>query len=61
MHRIYGFVLLVAGLGFVLLNAFLLYARSLWSWKGLVLFAGAGLFGYLLAIAGYRMYKGTRF
>ena len=60
MHRICGFVLLVAGLGFILLNTYLLYSRSLWNLKGYVLFAGAGAFGYLLVISGYRMYKGAR-
>jgi len=61
MHRVYGFVLLVAGVGFVLLNAYLLYTRSLWSWEGILLVAGACIFGYLLAISGYRMSRGGRF
>jgi hypothetical protein len=61
MHRVYGFVLLVAGIGFVLLNAYLLYTRRLWSWEGLLLLAGACLFGYLLVVAGYRMLRGDRF
>ena len=61
MHLVYGLVLLVAGVGFVLLNAYLLYTRSLWSWEGILLVAGACIFGYLLAISGYRMSKGDRF
>lgn len=61
MHRVYGIALLVAGIGFVLLNAYLLYTRRLWSWEGLFLLAGAGLFGYLLVVAGYRMFRGDRF
>jgi len=61
MHRVYGVVLLVAGVGFVLLNAYLLYTRCLWSWEGILLVAGACIFGYLLAISGYRMSRGDRF
>lgn len=61
MHRVYGFVLLMAGIGFVLLNAYLLCTRSLWSWEGILLVAGACIFGYLLATAGYRMSRGDRF
>jgi len=61
MHRVYGLVLLVAGVGFVLLNAYLLYTRRSWGWEGILLFAGACIFGYLLAIAGYRMSRGDRF
>ena len=61
MHRVYGFVLLIAGTGFVSLNAYLLYTRRLWSWEGILLIAGACIFGYLLAIAGYRMSRGDRF
>ena len=61
MHRIYGLVLLVAGIGFVLLNAYLLYTRSLWSWEDMLIVAGICLFGYLLTITGYRMSRGDRF
>ena len=61
MHRVYGLVLLVAGVGFVLLNAYLLYTHRLWSWEGILLVAGACIFGYLLAISGFRMSKGDRF
>jgi hypothetical protein len=61
MHRVYGIALLVAGIGFVLLNAYLLYTRRLWSREGLLLLAGACLFGYLLVVAGYRMFREDRF
>ena len=61
MHRVYGFVLLIAGIGFILLNAYLLCTRSFWNWEGTLLVAGACMFGYLLATAGYRMPRGNRF
>lgn len=64
MHRIYGLVLFVAGVGFLLLGAYLLYTEyigPLLDWQHLLFAAGVCLFGYLLSIAGYRMSGGDRF
>ncbi len=64
MHRIYGLVLFVAGIGFLLLGAYLLYTRytsTVLDWQNMLFAAGICLFGYLLSIAGYRMSTGERF
>jgi hypothetical protein len=64
MHRIYGIVLFVAGVGFLLLGAYLLYTRymsTVLDWQNMLFAAGVCLFGYLLTIAGYRMSSGERF
>lgn len=64
MHRVFGFVLFTAGIGFILLGAYLLYVGytgGLLDWETILFIAGACLFGYLLAIAGYRMSIGERF
>ncbi len=60
MHRIYGVVLFAAGMGFLILGGYLLYtgymnSRLVLDWQNLLFAAGVCLFGYLLAIAGYRM------
>lgn len=59
MHRIFGIVLFVAGMGFLLLGAYLLYTGYMSSgvvdWQNMLFAAGICLFGYLLSIAGYRM------
>jgi len=63
MHRIYGIVLFVAGTGFLLLGGYLLYTGymgGLVNWQNMFFAAGVCLFGYLLAIAGYRMSSGER-
>ncbi len=65
MHRVYGIVLFVAGIGFLLLGAYLLYtgymSSGLVNWQNMLFAAGICIFGYLLAIAGYRMSSGDRF
>jgi hypothetical protein len=60
MHRIYGIVLFVVGVGFLMTGGYLLYtgymnSRLLVDWQNVFFAAGVCLFGYLLAIAGYRM------
>jgi hypothetical protein len=60
MHRIFGIVLFVAGMGFLVLGGYLLYTRFMESrlvlnWQNMVFAAGVCLFGYLLTVAGYRM------
>jgi hypothetical protein len=64
MHRVFGFVLFTAGIGFIFLGAYLLYTGytgDLLDLEAILFIAGACLFGYLLAIAGYRMSIGERF
>lgn len=64
MHRIFGIVLFVAGMGFLLLGAYLLYTGYMSSgvvdWQNMLFAAGICLFGYLLSIAGYRMSREER-
>ena len=60
MHRFYGFVLFVAGMGFMLLGTYPLYTSGFGSWGSMLLVAEHCLFGSLLTRAGYRMSKGER-
>ena len=64
MHRIFGIVLFVAGIGFLLFGAYLLYtgymSNGLVDWQNMLFAAGVCLFGYLLSIAGYRMSREER-
>ena len=64
MHRIFGIVLFVARIGFLLFGAYLLYtgymSNGLVDWQNMLFAAGVCLFGYLLAIAGYRMSREER-
>ncbi len=66
MHRIFSIVLFVAGIGFLVMGGYLLYteymeSRLVLDWQNLLFAAGVCLFGYLLAIAGYRMSGEERF
>lgn len=64
MHRIYGIVLFVAGVGFLLMGGYLLYTRymsPILDWQNMLFAAGVCMFGYLLTMAGYRMSSGDRF
>jgi hypothetical protein len=61
MHRFYGFVLLAAGIGFMLLGVYPLYTNGAGSWESMLLTAEACVFGYLLTRTGYRMSRGERF
>ena len=63
MHRIYGIVLFVAGIGFLVTGGYLLYSgyiSELMDWQNMLFAAGVCLFGYLLALAGYRMSREER-
>ncbi|MBM4465553.1 MAG: hypothetical protein FJ014_08390 [Chloroflexi bacterium] len=65
MHRIYGIVLFVAGIGFLILGGYLLYtgymdSRLVVDWQNMLFAAGVCIFGYLLAVAGYRMSREER-
>ena len=60
MHRIFGIVMFVTGIGFLLMGGYLLYTeymdnRLLVDWEDMLFAAGICLFGYLLTVAGYRM------
>ena len=64
MHRVYGLVMFVAGVGCLLVGGYLLYTEylaSLFNWQDMLFAGGACLFGYLLIMAGYRMSTGERF
>jgi hypothetical protein len=55
----------VAGMGFLLLGGYLLYTRYMESrlvlnWQNILFAGGICLFGYLLAVAGYRMSREER-
>ncbi len=63
MYRIYGIIMFIIGIGFLVFGGYLLYveyARQLLDWQHLLFAAGVCLFGYLLSIAGYRMSGGER-
>jgi len=65
MHRIYGIVLFVVGVGFLITGGYLLYtgyvnSRLLVDWQNVLFAAGICLFGYLLTMAGYRMSREER-
>jgi len=60
MHRIFGIVLFLAGMGFLVMGGYLLYtgymaSRLLMDWQNILFAAGICLFGYVLTVAGYRM------
>jgi hypothetical protein len=61
MHQVYGLVMFLAGVGFILLGAYLLYVGGLLGWEDMLIVAGICLFGYMLTITGYRMSRGDRF
>jgi len=61
LDQVYGLVMFLAGLGFILLGAYLLYIGGLLGWADMLIVAGVCLFGYMLTITGYRMSRGGRF
>jgi hypothetical protein len=61
LHQIYGLVMFLAGVGFILLGAYLLYVGGLLGWEDMLIVAGICLLGYMLTITGYRMSRGDRF
>jgi len=63
VHRVYGIIMFLLGIGFLLFGGYLLYIEcisQLLEWQRLLLAAGVCLFGYLLSVAGYRMSGGER-
>lgn len=61
MHQVYGLVMFLAGVGFILLGAYLLYIGGVLGWEDMLIVGGICLFGYMLTISGYRMSRGDRF
>lgn len=61
MHQVYGLVLFLIGVGFILMGAYLLYIGGSLNWQSMLIVAGICLFGYVLAITGYRMSRLERF
>jgi len=61
MHRFYGFVLLVAGIGFMLLGAYPFFTSGFGSRGSILLVAESCVFACLLTRTGYRMSKGECF
>ncbi len=55
LQQVYGLVMFLTGIGFILLGAYLLYTGGLLGWEDMLIVAGICLFGYTLAITGYRM------
>ena len=53
--QVYGFVLFVAGLVSIAVSAYLLIGGRFFDFGGIVLVAGAALFGFLLCVTDYRM------
>ena len=60
IQQAYGFVMFLAGVGFILLGAYLLYVGGLLDWQDMLIVGGICLFGYMLTITGYRMSRGDR-
>ncbi len=61
LQQVYGLVMFLTGVGYISLGAGLLYMTGLLGWQEMLVVAGICLFGYLLAISGYRMSRGDRF
>lgn len=61
VQQVYGLVIFLAGVGFILLGAYLLYISGVLSGEDMLIVAGICLFGYMLTITGYRMSRGDRF
>jgi hypothetical protein len=61
IQQIYGLVIFLTGIGYILLGAYLLYIGGLLGWEEMLIVAGICLFGYMLTISGYRMSRGDRF
>jgi hypothetical protein len=58
MHQFYGYVLLVAGIGFFLLGVYPFIASGFGSLESIMFVAESGVFACLLTRTGYRMSKG---
>jgi len=61
IQQIYGLAVFLTGIGYILMGAYLLYVTGLLGWQEMLVVAAICLFGYTLAISGYRMSRGDRF
>jgi hypothetical protein len=61
LNQIYGLAVFLAGIGFILLGAYLLYVVGTMDWEDMLIIGGLCLFGYVLTTTGYRMSRGGRF
>ncbi len=61
IQQIYGLVVFLTGIGYILMGAYLLYITGLLGWQEMLVVAAICLFGYMLVISGYRMSRGNRF
>lgn len=61
LEQVYGLVMFLAGVGYILLGAYLLYIGGLLDWEDMLIIGGICLFGYTLTVTGYRMSRGDRF
>jgi hypothetical protein len=61
LNQVYGLVMFLAGIGFILLGAYLLYFVGTSGWEDMLFIGGICLFGYVLTTSGYRMSRGGDF
>lgn len=61
MNQVYGLVVFLVGIGFIVLGAYLLYVVGTLGWEDMLITGGICLFGYALTTTGYRMSRGARF
>jgi len=52
IHQVYGLVMFLAGVGFILLGAYLLYIGGVLGWEDMLIIGGICLFGYALTVTG---------
>jgi len=61
LSQIYGLVVFLVGIGFIVMGAYFLFVVGTLGWEDMLIIGGMCLFGYLLTITGYRMSTGGRF
>ena len=61
LNQIYGLVVFLVGIGFILMGAYFLFVVGTLGWQDMLIIGGMCLFGYLLTTTGYKMSTGGRF
>ena len=61
LQQVYGLVMFLTGVGYIFMGAYLLYISGLLNWEDMLIIGAICLFGYTLAVTGYRMSRGNRF
>ena len=61
LNQVYGLVVFLAGIGFILMGAYLLFVVGISGWEDMLIIGGICLFGYMLTTTGYKMSSGGRF